>query len=114
MNTFEVGERALVVCRAEITSPRLRPYIGQEVTIVGGAVQLDVSRVYGDMYPVKADDGYEFFAAHQVLQKKPPGRQDVQLVCWADCPWQPRRVAASAPQLNIRPMTRRESTGRAS
>jgi hypothetical protein len=98
MNRFEVGERALVMCRAEITIRRLRAYIGQEVTIMGGAVQLDVSRMYGDMYPVKADDGYEFFAAHQALQKRPPGREDVKLVRWADCPWQPGRVAATAPQ----------------
>ena len=99
MKTFDVGERALVVCRAEITNPLLRSYIGQEVTVTGGAVQLDVSRVYGDMYPVKADDGHEFFAAHQALQKTPARRADLELVLWADCPWQPRQVAVTASQL---------------
>jgi hypothetical protein len=105
MNTFDVGERALVVCRAEITNPLLRSYIGQEVTVMGGAVQLDVSRVYGDMYPVKADDGHEFFAARQALQKTPPKRADLELVRWADCPWQPPQVVTTASQL-VPPATR--------
>jgi len=43
-------------------------------------------------YVVQLQDGRRFGAEPHQLRKKRPPRKDLEVVRWADCPWQPESI----------------------
>jgi hypothetical protein len=94
---FEVGEVAIWV--------KPGPNYGMEVTIIGPLQKArprnsNTNEVVEGWYyqidppanahygPYRSKDPRRW-AAPEHLRKKPPKREDLQLVRWSECPWQP-------------------------
>ena len=92
---FEVGEIAIAVGWSVVPQ-----YNGEEVLVVRplrvrAAPHLRTGRmVTRPCYVVRCADGREFSPRPQSLKKKRPPREDLQIVRWADCPWQPEKAHA--------------------
>lgn len=93
---FEVGEVAIAVnwkFKAAVWN-------GTEVLIVGELAErfrrgyTNGRETLGICYTVRTQDGAIFAPDPWLLKKKPPAREDHQLVKWSECPWQPSRERA--------------------
>lgn len=88
-DALAVGDIAVVVSAA------FHPEnIGCEVEIVG-PLQMRCSRQTGKYllaYRIRRGDGKEFAAHPQHLRKKRPPRDDLKVVRWDECPWQPESI----------------------
>lgn len=97
MEKFKVGDEVI------IWMPET-PIHMQEAVVTGGyALRTyknedgSVSRIaYGYKVEVaalgKAPKGTGWGATHDQLRKKPPPRDDLALVKWFECPWQPKML----------------------
>lgn len=94
---FEVGEVAIYVRPGS-------PSYGCEVTIASTLIMSifntaeapdvsDTAWVYL-LDEICAETGLQGCAEPHELRKKPPAREDHQLVKWSECPWQPSRERA--------------------
>lgn len=89
---FSIGDIAIVIdC---FTNPSLN---GREVTIISGLRQWQTRR-NGERYmgygTDLAEKGIRYAFRPSQLRKKRPPREDLQVVRWAQCPWQPEQVRA--------------------
>jgi hypothetical protein len=86
---FSIGEIAIVI------AANFHPEnIGQEVEIVG-PLQMRYSRQTGahiHTYRMRRGDGKEFAVHPHHLRKKRPPREDLQVMRWDQCPWQPENI----------------------
>jgi hypothetical protein len=92
---FSVGEIAILSIPGD-------PYDGTEVTIVGPLAWRDWffwrsgENIEGMAYLI--DGGGlpygEMCCRPQFLRKKKPPREDLRVVRWDECPWQPQQVTA--------------------
>jgi hypothetical protein len=86
---FAIGEIA-IMC-----NPEFHPENdGRECTVIGGLQprtgrQTDRTEL---AYRVQRDDGAIFMCRPYQLRKKRPPRKDLEVVRWADCPWQPESI----------------------
>lgn len=92
---FEVGEVAIAIGWMSYSAI----WNGSEVLVVEGlAVRRSIGfsgKGYCDQcYLVKTVDGHVWAPDPCQLRKKPPHREDHQLVKWSECPWQPSRERA--------------------
>lgn len=93
VSKFKVGEIAIWVLADDPQGN------GQECTITGPlefATARD--RIDGSIdsnwgYDVEDAEGRWFAFENELAKRKPP-RDDLSVVRWADCPWQPERVRA--------------------
>ena len=73
---------------------------GREVLILDGlAVRTGRNRRTGEIsthlcYLIQDRMDGRLLVQPQYLRKKRPPREDLQIVRWADCPWQPEKVRA--------------------
>lgn len=92
---FSVGEIAILSIPGD-------PYDGTEVTVIGALTERtwfhwkSWQDCIGMAYLV---DGTglpygEMCVRPQFLRKKRPPREDLQIVRWSECPWQPQQVSA--------------------
>ena len=70
---------------------------GVETTVIKGPGMLGYTDYDGTHrteygYHVQDSDGSIWFARPSNLRKKRPPREDLQLVRWDECPWQPENV----------------------
>jgi hypothetical protein len=95
--TFKVGDICVFV-----NSRDWPEYNGEECEIIGGLAlrNIMVSR-HGDESKLELSykvrmlcDGELFGPVPDQLRRKRPPREDLQIVRWADCPWQPEGVRA--------------------
>lgn len=90
---FEVGEVAVYIGRA----PRRR---GTECVINTPLAMVTCYEIplrevnTKPRYSVTFQDGHKVYAQSSKLRKKKPPREDLQVVRWADVPWQPERMKA--------------------
>lgn len=89
---FAVGEIAIMV-NAQI----LVQYNGVECEVLKGPGmmrqrQKDNSIVLIHGYSVRAADGEIFAVEPHKLRKKKPPREDLKVVRWDQCPWQPETI----------------------
>lgn len=91
---FSVGEIA-VLQNAQI----MPVYNGMECEILKGPGMMrqrqqhadnSIRLVYG--YSVRAADGRKVCVTPDQLRKKRPPREDLKVVRWDQCPWQPERI----------------------
>jgi hypothetical protein len=92
---FEVGEVAIWQNLRVLTGDN-----GKECVVIGG-LQMRTHAPFGESecvteltYRVRDQDGSIWTALPHNLRKKRPPREDLKLVRWADCPWQPEQVRA--------------------
>jgi hypothetical protein len=90
--TFAIGEVA-VLCNLTILTHRN----GLEVEIIGGLENRPAIRTNGDHvvilgYEVRDPTGEITITAPHRLRKKRPPRNDLQVVRWDQCPWQPETI----------------------
>lgn len=92
---FDVGEVAIFIC------DRSPEYSGCEVTIVEPIahqqwIAIDTGEIHsGYAYGVRGPWPDGVWAVRSMyLQKKPPLREDLRIVRWDECPWQPAGVNA--------------------
>lgn len=92
---FRVGEVA-IYWRPDINVPRN----GEECVIVAPLAvgKMNDWRLLGHIeaarYLIKfAGDSVEYAAQPHELRKKPPKREDLQIVRWDQCPWQPEKIS---------------------
>lgn len=93
--TYAVGE----VC--EIYSDKRAAWV--EATVVSPAehgTYEDCGQIYtGVKYPIELDgktinNGKRIVGIPPKMRKKRPPRDDLKIVRWADCPWQPEGIKA--------------------
>lgn len=72
--------------------------IGQEVLVTAGLEQRryydahdDIRAGYAVGYWARDEAGEFFYFADQLKRREPP-RDELQIVRWADCPWQPEHI----------------------
>lgn len=92
-HTIRPGDICEVLPFASCYHETGRPYIGTRVTVLTSLCKIEVI-VGGLAHQVMAHDGKTFFCQPKILRKIEPPREDLQLVCWTDCPWQPAQVHA--------------------
>lgn len=85
--TFAVGEIALCVSRYG------RPTVECEILHIPNGCPTTFAGVYladGDEYIIRCADDPQLYSAFrgQLLKKRPP-HEDLQVVRWDECPWQP-------------------------
>lgn len=90
MTTFAVGERVLQLPGG--VNSDLQHYDGQHVCIVCGPYTHPDAPEHPS-YQVKADDGRCYASWGIDLQKLPPPRDDLQVIAWDQCVWQPKQVS---------------------
>jgi hypothetical protein len=83
---LQVGDVAILLIHPD-AHPDLVKYQGGEVVLVAYHVIVNA-------WEVRAPDGFEFCAKERVLRKRRGPRDDLQLVRWSECPWQPEQVRA--------------------
>lgn len=86
---FDVGEIAI------LAYSRFGRASGVECVVVSPlGVRLNLSNgQYENGYVIEVD-GNEYIALPDQLRKKRPPRENLQLVRWDQCPWQPAQVRA--------------------
>lgn len=89
---FAVGEIAIAA------GDPGNPYFGTDVLIVGpqefGVVEyVSSGRIAeGWFYRVRTHDGKTWSASNEDLRKKKPPRDDLKVIRWDECSWQPESI----------------------
>jgi hypothetical protein len=80
------------VCEIIETSWYYAKYQGTECVIVDFAADVErCGKIHYDCH-VKLCDGKVLAAQRRILRKKKPPREDLKLVRWDQCPWQPESI----------------------
>jgi len=93
MDTFKIGEIAVLVDTGAAISPAVLQYLSTDVEIIG-PLQPDHRLIGNAGYPIRFNDGLEAAAVPWALRKKPPLYDGRDVTRWQDCPWQPETVRA--------------------
>lgn len=98
---FVIGEIAILVQPDTALSSKEGVERGSEVMVTSGLVYRRLMRSDGSevglthVYMIAVQDGRTFGCPPSWLRKKkPPAREDHQLVSWDLCIWKPKQVAA--------------------
>jgi hypothetical protein len=89
---FALGEIAIVA------HPRFHPeHTGMECQIIGElrlrkGIDSDGSSFCEPRYQIQYPNGAIYTAQPCQLRKRRPPRQDLEIVRWDQCPWQPKQV----------------------
>ena len=87
MATFSVGEVA-ILC-GDIDNPRMSPYKGEEVEILGPYDRIPTRNEFGYQITKLSSAKGRWYAFPQHLRKKHPPQETV---AWEDCVWRPEHV----------------------
>ena len=89
---FDIGE--VVICLVGVICR------GMEGTLMGEITDLRRDGRYGKGFLIEIPgqrssrpDGFFMVFADEIRKKRPP-REDLQVVRWSECPWQPQQVNA--------------------
>lgn len=99
--SFALGEVAILVQPEGTMKMKDGVPTGSEVTVVSGLILMRFRHSDGSEfgvmhgYRITVQDGRQFGCPPGWLRKKrPPQREDQQLVSWDICAWKPKQVAA--------------------
>lgn len=92
MDIFHVGEIAIIRKGASFASRFDDTECTIEQPLQLYKAMRDGEVVEREGYVIRAYDGIRYVAGQHSLRKKRPPREDLQLVRWSQCPWQPHGV----------------------
>jgi hypothetical protein len=100
-DTFQIGEIAIFYHPGSVNHGREVMIIGPlehgrvKDTWTGNSLELDFHRIDASNLTFGPfESGGQAVGRLSRLRKKKPPREDLQVVKWSECPWQPAKVSA--------------------